>query len=140
MTTVRDYTDLFGAKMLATTSVGEISLTIYENRIYHVFIPQFEKVNREVIDAGYAFLDANGGGEFYNIFQFESFAEVDPETREWAASSDNNNYTICDAIVIGSKSQKLITDFYLRINRPVKPTKVFFSLSKAADWIKTQMH
>ena len=135
MTAQQENTDIFGVPVIASAKVRKIEFKLYESRIFYVKVPKFEKIDEAVIRAGYEFLDKNGGGEFYNIYHFESFAEADPETREWAASPENNKYTICDAIVIGSMSQKLVTDFYLRINKPVKPTKVFFSLKKAAEWV-----
>ncbi len=139
MTTEKPNTDIFEASVVAITQIRGITMTIYSNRIFYVHVLKYEKIDRAVIDFAYAFLDANGGGKYYNIFHFDSFAEADPETREWSASAENNKYTYCDAIVIGSISQKLITDFYLRFNKPVKPTKIFFSLPKAIDWVKTKM-
>lgn len=136
MTTERPFIDIFDATVVATTRIGRITMTVYSNRMFHVHIPKFQKIDSSVIDHGYAFLDANGGGKYYNVYHFESFAEVEPEVREWAAAPENNNYTHSDAIVIGSISQKLITDFYVRVNKPVKPTKIFFSLKKAAEWSK----
>lgn len=136
MTAERHFTDIFDATVVATSSIRRITMTLYSNRFYHLHVPKFEKIDRVVLDHCYAFLDSNGGGRFYNIYHFESFAEIEPEIRELAASSDGNNYTHCDAIVIGSVSQKIMTNFYLRFNKPVKPTRVFFSLKKAVDWAK----
>ena len=93
------------------------------------------KIGREITEIGYSFLNENGGGKFYNIFEFYSFADVDPEVREWAADTSGNHYTICDAIVIRNLAQKIMTDFYLKINKPKMPTKIFYSSQKAFDWI-----
>ncbi|MDX2360763.1 MAG: hypothetical protein QNK23_08145 [Crocinitomicaceae bacterium] len=139
MTTEKENTDIFHATLLSERVVDNVTLRLYSNRIFYVHIPQFEKIGIDMIKAGYQFLDDNGGGTFYNVYHFDSFSDVDPETREWAAASDGNHYTICDALVIGGLSQKIITDFYLRFNKPVKPTKVFYSLEKAVKWTIEQM-
>lgn len=108
---------------------------IYENRIFHVIVKKGQLVTMDIVNKGYEFIDAFGGGEFYNIFEFSSFADVDPEVRVWAASPLNNNYTIVDAIVINSFPQKILADFYIRYNKPVKPTRIFNSVEKAGNWI-----
>lgn len=139
MTSEKDNTDLFNAQLIAERDVNGIRFRLYSNRIFHVKVPRYEKIGREIINAGYRFLDENGGGKFYNVYDFESFSDVEPETRKWAADPDGNLYTHTDAIVIGNIGQKIITDFYLRFDKPVVPTKVFFSLPKAIDWTLKQM-
>ena len=139
MTAEKEISNIFNAELVAESKHGKVTFQLYSNRIFYVKIPRFEKIGKEVITAGYQFLDDNGGGRFYNVYDFESFSDVDPETREWAADSSGNHYTFCDAIVIGSISQKILTDFYLKFNKPSKPTKVFYSLDKAVAWVKQQM-
>lgn len=134
MTTVKENSTLFQAKLIAEKVEFGVRFRLYGNRIFHATVPKYHKITREVVDAGYAFLNENGGGRFYNVYEFHSFSDADPEIREWAADSSGNHYTHTDAIVIGSLSHKIITDFYLRFNQPVKPTRVFFSLDKAIDW------
>lgn len=134
MTAEQEDTKVFRAPLVAEELFQGVRFRIYSNRIFHVTVPRYHKIKREVVDAGYAFLDKNGGGTFYNIYEFHSFSDVEPEIREWAADSTGNTYTISDAIVIGSLAHKIMSDFYLRINRPVKPTRIFYSLDKAIEW------
>lgn len=86
-------------------------------------------------EKGYDFLNRNGSGRFYNIYEFSSFSEMDPEVREWCATTSGNNYTYVDAIVISNFAQKLIADFHLKFNKPPMPTKIFKSKDKALEWI-----
>lgn len=139
MTAEKENTDIFKAELVAEMLAHGVTFRIYSNRIFHVSIPRMHKIGQDVIDSGYAFLEENGGGMFYNIYQFNSFSDVEPEIRAWAADSTGNHYTLSDAIVIGSLSQKIITDFYLKFNRPIKPTKIFYSLEKAIEWTDEQI-
>ena len=91
----------------------------------------------EVVAGWFSVVDGSVGGLFYGVFAFLSFSDVAPVVREWSASSTNNSYTILDAIVITSLPQKILADFYIRFNNPVKPTKVFMSMDKAYDWIES---
>jgi hypothetical protein len=127
-------------KLLGERDIGPALFRVYENRIYHVIIKKGEKVSMEVVQEGYIFLEEHGGGQFYNIYQFESFSDADPEVREWAASPSNNSYTHVDAIVFNSFPQKIIADFYVRFNKPIKPTKIFKSLDNALIWVNEMMN
>lgn len=139
MTSEKEHIALFQAELIAEKHYNNVHFRLYSNRIFHVSIPPLEKINEDIIQQGYAFLDENGGGKFYNIFQFGSFSDVEPEIRVWAADPEGNEYTFSDAIVIDNLSQKIITDFYLKFNKPVKPTKIFYSLNKAIGWTLKKM-
>ena len=125
----------FDSQLIAERVEHGVSFRLYKNRLFHVAIPKDMKIGKSVIESGYQFLDENGGGKFYNIYEFDSFSDVEPEVREWAADTSGNPYTYCDAIVIRNFAQKIITDFYTRVNKPKMPTKIFFSAEKAIDWI-----
>lgn len=139
MTSEKQIKEKISAKLLDEYEFKGIVYRLYENQIFYVSVPRLQKVQMDVIEEGYKFLDRNGGGLYYNIYEFHSFSDVEPEVRDWAADTNGNMYTISDAIVIGSLSQKIITDFYLRVNRPVKPTRIFYSLDKAIQWTLDQI-
>ena len=131
----KDNPDFFDARLIAEENHDGVLFRLYDNRIFHVIVPPDTKLGTEIIQVGYDFLDKNGGGRFYNIFQFGSFSDVDPELREWAADTSGNHYTHCDAIVIGNSAQKIVANFYMTFNKPKMPTKTFLSLEKAIEWI-----
>ena len=122
-------------KLIDEQDIGSVIYRLYEGRIFHAIIKKKEKITIKMTEKGYDFLNRNGGGRFYNIYEFSSFSEMDPEIREWSASTSGNNYTYVDAIVISNFAQKLIADFYLKFNKPPMPTKIFKSKDKALDWI-----
>lgn len=129
----------FQSEMLAFLESDGIKYRLFKNRIYHVIVPESYDVDMKMVNVGYQFLKENGGGQFFNIFQFKSFSNIKPEMREWAADESGNSNTYSDAILIKSLPQKIIADFYLKINRPKKPTKIFYSLDKALEWTFQQM-
>lgn len=114
---------------------GSIIYRLYENRIFHAIVKNGEKVTMEMTIKGYDFLNKHGGGKFYNLYEFRPYAEMDPEVRVWAAQDSGNHYTFVDAIVISNFAQKIIANFYLKFNKPAKPTKIFTSTEKALEWI-----
>lgn len=118
--------EIFGASLLAEKVVNDIIFQSYENRIFYVRVPRLRKLDMTIVSHGYAFLDEHGGGRFKNIYHFDYFSDPDPEIRVWASDENGNFYTVSDAIVIESFAQKILTDFYVRVNRPIKPTKIFY--------------
>ena len=139
MTTEEEDLKNFQSKLRASMESDGIKYRLFENRIYHVIVPESYDVDMKMVNIGYKFLNENGGGRFFNIFQFSSFSNIKPEMREWAADESGNNNTYSDAILIKSLPQKIIADFYLKINRPKKPTKIFYSLDKALEWTLEQI-
>lgn len=139
MTLDKEDTNIFNATLIAEKVTDGVHFRLYDNRVFYVVLPRLKKIDYKTIQAGYDFLDENGGGKFHNVYQFSSFSDIEPEVREWAADDNGNHYTLSDAIVIESLSQKIITDFYLKFNRPKMPTKIFYSLDKAVDWTKQQI-
>lgn len=126
---------LLNYKLIDELDIGPMIYRLYEHRIFHAIVKSGEKVSLEMTKKGYEFLDRNGGGRFYNLYQFESYAEMDPEVRDWAADTSGNNYTYCDALIISNLAQKIIANFYIKFNKPKMPTKIFTSTEKAMDWI-----
>lgn len=138
MTTEKEDRDLFNAQLIAEKNIDGVIFQLYSNRIFYVKVPRYEKIDMKIVNEGYKFLDENGGGKFFNIYHFRSFSDVEPETRKWAADPSGNHYTHTDAIVIGNVGQKIITDFYLRFDKPIVPTKIFFSVEQAIAWTEKQ--
>lgn len=139
MSTEKEYLNLFRAEVIVERRMHGARYILFSNRILYVRFPKYEQIDMRFPNYGYEFLDEFGGGKFYNIFHFDSFNDITEELREWAASPLENKYTHCDALVLSNLGQKILADFYIRYNKPVKPTKVFYSVEKALDWIFEQM-
>jgi hypothetical protein len=58
-----------------------------------------------------------------------------PESRTFSASEEGLRYTIADAMVVQNLAQKLIVSFYLKVNKPPKPSKAFSSEEEAVSWL-----
>jgi hypothetical protein len=117
----------------------KIKMTLYSNGIMHVLFKKDALVEledvREVVD----WVESIGSGRKYaNLMEAESNSEVDAEARAFAASNNQNQFTIADGMVMTSQAHKILSNFYLKFNKPVKPTKVFTSRAKAIQWLLKQ--
>jgi len=58
------------------------------------------------------------------------------EARAYYAAQGGNMASVC-AILIGSKLTAVLANFFLRINKPTIPVKIFNSEEKALKWLKS---
>lgn len=138
MTQEKEYINFFNSPIVSKLEIEGVKMYILENRVFYVDVPRMKRITMELIEKGYKIINDNGGGLYYNVYHFHSFADVDPEVRKWASDPNGSENTVSDAIVIGSVGQKILTDFYLKFDSPIKPTKIFFSLEKAITWTEAQ--
>ncbi len=52
------------------------------------------------------------------------------------SKNENNPYSKADAFVLNSIAQKILANFYVKINKPERPTKFFNNLDEALIWLK----
>jgi hypothetical protein len=77
-----------------------------------------------------------GGKAAPNLILTRPGAMVDKEAREFSSSPRGMQFTVADAMVIHNLPQKVVANFYLRINRPEKPTRFFSDEEEAITWLK----
>jgi hypothetical protein len=64
-------------------------------------------------------------------------SSVNSEARFYAASKEANIYTTALAVVVQNIAQTIIGNTYIKINKPIKPTKLFTKQEDAIIWLKT---
>lgn len=57
--------------------------------------------------------------------------------REYFAGSEASKRTTVMAILVGSSTSRVIGNFFLGLNKPKYPIKLFCSEKKALDWLKS---
>jgi hypothetical protein len=80
------------------------------------------------------------GKEIYVLILAAEITTFDKEALDFSASDEGLRYTIADALVVKSLTQKLTANFYLKINRPKKPSKIFNSEADAIKWLYALDH
>jgi hypothetical protein len=61
---------------------------------------------------------------------------VSREARAFAAQTKNDEKSIASAFIITSTANKLIGNFYINVNKPTIPTKIFSTEEKAIEWLE----
>ncbi|MCF8428644.1 MAG: hypothetical protein K9G64_00820 [Bacteroidia bacterium] len=52
------------------------------------------------------------------------------------SQNENSPYSKADAFVLNSVAQKIMANFYIKINIPERPTNFFNNLDDALNWLK----
>lgn len=117
-------------------SFSNITMRLYDNGIMNVVFGDNCYIDLRDISEVMNWVDEIAEGRmFINLMEGAYNTDLAPEVREFGASSSENKYTIADAMVITSDAHKIVTNFYLKFNKPVKPTKIFTDRNKAIEWL-----
>jgi hypothetical protein len=69
---------------------------------------------------------------------FEFFT-LTSQARELASTAEFSDNTLSIAFYTPNISLQLLGEMYLKINKPVVPTRIFKNISDARDWLREQM-
>ncbi|UKN03362.1 hypothetical protein K6119_07515 [Paracrocinitomix mangrovi] len=62
---------------------------------------------------------------------------VTKEVRDWSAAELSNKYTLCTAVVCNTLAHKIIGNFFIKIQRPPRPSRMFATIGEAKEWVLT---
>ena len=130
------------AQVVDIISRTELSASIVSLRDDGLFQIQMKEIEREVeindIKEMTNTIGEMGGGKKYPmLILIKRFNPITKDASEYAASEIAGRYTLADAIVINNFAIRIATNFYIKIFKPKRPTKMFNSEEKAVDWLKT---
>lgn len=118
------------------TATGSVSFQ--EEGIVRYQIDQTDELTLQNVKEYLESVRSLGGGKaFCNLVVMKEFIQVGEDARKYAASEESNIYTIADAFVINSFALKLVGNFYIRYNKPVRPTRIFNNEEDALVWLRT---
>ncbi len=124
-------------KILLRKNLDGFSMSLRDDGIVQVDINRDEVMEVRHIKLGVEFLEEiSEGKKFPLLFVVGDFSVPSEEARKYEASEESNPYASAEAYVIKSLAQKLIGNFYLKFNKPARPTKFFRNKDEAVAWLK----
>src|ERR1700741_57484 len=78
----------------------------------------------------------NPGKKFYVLFEGEENADVSADARRAGASQEYTKHVAALALYSQKLHEKIIGNLFLKINKPLVPTKFFDDREKAIEWLK----
>lgn len=76
-----------------------------------------------------------GEGLIYMVA--ENTTQFTNEAREFSASKEGLRFSKAEAIIAKNLAQKIVVNFYLKINNPSVPSKAFNTEAEAVEWLLT---
>ena len=68
------------------------------------------------------------------------FTSITAEAREISATEEFSKNLIAKAFVIHSIPQRIVGNFYIKVNKPFASTKLFTSKEKAIEWLIDELN
>jgi hypothetical protein len=68
------------------------------------------------------------------------YTAISKEARELSASKEFAQSTIAKALLVRNLGQRLVGQFYIKINKPQIRTKIFADREKAIEWLNRQIN
>ncbi|MBC7864562.1 MAG: hypothetical protein IAF38_16425 [Bacteroidia bacterium] len=63
------------------------------------------------------------------------YSSIDKEGRDFSASAEGSRFSSAEAYIIKSMAQKILANFYLKMNRPVVPSRFFKEIKEGEEWL-----
>ena len=131
---------------VSSRSIKKLELTnlfvelIYENVLYIHPKDRSDKIDYADVEEIYnTVMDAFGHSSFIYITEFNRLTQITPEARAAAAGEKFNKYTIADAFVLKSFSQRVLGNLYFKFDKPPHPTRLFSDFDKALEWVSSEV-
>lgn len=77
-----------------------------------------------------------GGDKLPVLVLCAEHASTNSDLLKTISKNSNNPFSKADAFVIKSMAQKILANFYIKINKPERPTKFFNNKDEAINWLK----
>lgn len=61
---------------------------------------------------------------------------VTKEVRDWGATLPGNKYRLATAVVCNTLAHRILGNFFIKIQKPMRPTKMFSEVPEAMEWLK----
>lgn len=79
------------------------------------------------------------GNPFAVLLDAGQYTSITTEAREIAATKSFSKNTIAKAFIINSLPQRIVGNFYIKVNKPFSETKLFTSKEKGIEWLNHQI-
>lgn len=102
-----------------------------------VILTHFDILTLADLEEAMEWVASLGPNKYLNLYEGD-FASVDADVRAVVSSADANQFTIADAFVRRNIADRMVGNFYMKYNQPVKPSKEFDTREEAIDWLYKQ--
>jgi len=80
-------------------------------------------------------IELTEGKKYFAIIDTSNDIDSTKDAREYYANNELNRFRYADAFIVSSLPLKMVVNFFIRVNKPSIPTKMFNSKDSAFEWI-----
>lgn len=115
------------------TSIGTHYI---ENDVLYIIFKDGVDVDLEgILESKQARIDLQKGKPMKVLVDMCGLFHISKEAREVAAEDQHTDMSIAMALVSNSLGTRMISNFFIKINKPKTPTKMFTNKDKALLWL-----
>ena len=92
---------------------------------------------RENIDAQESVRDGLNKAKIRVLIDMPAVTEISKEARDYFANERTASVQRATALLIGSPVSRVIGNFFLGLNKPISPTRLFTDSEEAIRWLHT---
>lgn len=118
---------------------GAYAVGLRSDGIVQVEVGSEQDVQKENVEEIIEAVKKVGGGNKYPILILAGEYSLPTEEARLFIASPGNPYALAEAYVTPSLPQKLVGNFYLKFNKPGRPTRMFTSAADAVKWLRSFM-
>jgi hypothetical protein len=120
-------------------SGSRFSIQVIEDSYYQINLAGDIDFNVNDLEGLVEFEKESGARKLPVLTICQSSTTTNVELMQALSKNKYNPYSVADAFVIHSISQKILANFYLKINKPERPTRFFNNEHDAMDWLRQFM-
>lgn len=123
-------------QLIQEITFGYAKVQLFESKLVRIEVFGDKAIGRkEAKELNDALGTLAKGKEMLVMMLADELAQIDKEAMAFSASDEGLMYTIGDAMVVKSTTQRITANLYLRLSRPKKPSKIFNSEKDALKWL-----
>lgn len=107
-----------------------------ENNIIYVYVKKDADIDVEqILQIRETNEKLANGNNYVVLFEIAEFAFISKEAREYGGENELGELRKAMAIVVKSMAHRILANFFINVNKPPTPTKVFNDKAKALEWL-----
>ncbi len=119
--------------------LGNCELDIDHSDIIELYIKPSETVETEKVREIFETIHRDFPSARGLLVSAGDKATLSPEARELVSSKDITDIIVADAIVTKFYYHQMSSNFFVRYNKPSRPTKIFKTDEEARVWLREQI-
>lgn len=113
----------------------KFALRLHEKGIYELTVFSNEELLLSDIHVILEEIKVLGGKKLPVLVICGEFATTNNDVLKYLSKNENFPYSKAGAYVVHSIAQRIMANFYLKINEPERPTKFFNNQDEALEWL-----